>query len=525
MRGSLPSLPMLFLLSFALACSGGEDTPDTGADAGPADSGASGADAAPADAGPADSGVAPDAGEADAGEADAGEADGGIAEPFPRVSCRDFDPPCLAFEAHQRDELLDAVNELEGGTTVVLGAGTFELENALSIRRAPGVTFTGQGIDVTVLDFAAQPVQTNGVDVVSDDFTISHLTVTDAKKDGIRIEASTNVIIRSVKVTWAGGPATTNGSYGIYPVRCTNVLLEDSEAYNASDAGLYVGQSINVIVRNNLAMGNVAGLEIENTQYADVYGNRVEDNTAGLMVFDLPGNPVVGRDVRIHGNTVVNNNRANFAPSGTVVSQIPRGTGTFALASRRVEITGNEYRNNATTDIAILSGLVVQGSTMAWSIPTDRVVGDIEGLNLPVSDGRLYNFRTDEIWVHGNSHAESGRMPDGNNQAARPLGALLALVYFVGGTGPVDNILYDGVGETVSPTEPAANTNRNHICVGAAKGGTFAVLDIPRLAAIAQGGGLPGTDDIYQPSPPFAPFDCRDFTAGPIEPVTLPFLP
>mgnify|MGYP001459187303 CR=1 FL=1 len=130
-----------------------------------------------------------------------------------------------------------------------------------------------------------------------------------------------------------------------------------SRAEGASDAGLYVGQCINAIVRNNVCTGNVAGLEIENTQYADVYNNTVEDNAAGLLIFDLPGNPVIGRDVRVHDNVVRNNNLQNFAPGGTV-AEIPAGIGTFAMASRRVEIVNNTYENNNTTDIALISGLV-----------------------------------------------------------------------------------------------------------------------------------------------------------------------
>ena len=90
--------------------------------------------------------------------------------------------------------------------------------------------------------------------------------------------------------------------------------MEDSIAERASDAGLYVGQCIDVIVRNNEVRGNVAGLEIENTQFADVYGNVAHDNTAGIVVFDLPGNPIVGRDVRIRDNMIVDNNQTNFAP-------------------------------------------------------------------------------------------------------------------------------------------------------------------------------------------------------------------
>jgi len=53
-------------------------------------------------------------------------------------------------------------------------------------------------------------------------------------------------------------------------------------AIAAADAGSYVGQSKNVIVRNNRAESNVAGIEIENTQGADVYDNVAVDNTGAF---------------------------------------------------------------------------------------------------------------------------------------------------------------------------------------------------------------------------------------------------
>lgn len=69
---------------------------------------------------------------------------------------------------------------------------------------------------------------------------------------------------------------------------CTNVLIEGCTAIGASDAGIYVGQSKNIIVRNSRAYHNVAGIEIENSLMADVYDNESTENTGGVLVFDLP---------------------------------------------------------------------------------------------------------------------------------------------------------------------------------------------------------------------------------------------
>lgn len=72
---------------------------------------------------------------------------------------------------------------------------------------------------------------------------------------------------------WTNGPDANNGAYGVYPVSSKNVLIEGVTVRGAADAGIYVGQSEDIVVRNSLAEYNVAGIEIENSFRADVYGN------------------------------------------------------------------------------------------------------------------------------------------------------------------------------------------------------------------------------------------------------------
>ncbi|MEO8704729.1 MAG: parallel beta-helix domain-containing protein [Kofleriaceae bacterium] len=418
---------------------------------------------------------------------------------------------CVEIDGGDVSTLQTLVNSLEPNTTIVLGPGTFAMDNSLTIRTA-GTHVIGQGIDVTILDFGPTTAQVNGVDVVSDDFLIQDLTVSDSPKDGIRVEASDGVVFRRIRATWTTPADPTNGGYGIYPVKSKNVLVEDSLADNASDAGLYVGQCQHAIVRNNRVTGNVAGLEIENTQYADVFDNTAENNTAGIVVFDLPGNPIVGHDIRLRDNIIRNNNGVNFAPGGTVQS-IPVGTGTFAMASRRVEITNNTYANNNTIDIAVISGLAIESDTTKWELPTASLQGDFEDLGLlPGSaPGTVMNFRSENVLVAGNSHAGSGTQPD----TADPLmlGILLILVY---DGAPVDNVGYDSIGEPMfDSTDVAKNTNVNHICVGGNTGGTFASMS---LATQAVGSITP----FYRPVAPFAPFECTELAGGPVAEVVLP---
>jgi parallel beta-helix repeat protein len=436
--------------------------------------------------------------------------DGGSTPGFENLDCDAVTESATCVEIATAEELLEAAVLATPDTTLLLSSGTFVLANAVTIRQ-DGVRLVGQGIAETVLSFSAATTQFNGVDVVGDDFLVQDLTVLDAPKDGIRVEESDGVTFRRIRATWTNPDDSSNGAYGIYPVKSQNVLVEDSFAENASDAGLYVGQCQNVIVRRNTVRGNVAGLEIENTQFADVYENLAEDNTGGVVVFDLPGNPIVGRDVRIRNNTIRGNNNANFAPSGTV-GLIPAGTGTFALASRRVEITNNTYENNQTVDIALLSGLIVEDDPTRWELEESMLVGQWDDLGLMpgATAGTVMNFRTENIVVAGNTHSGSGTEPD----ISREMGLLVAAVY---GSEPIDAVVYDALGESMFDAEVAANnSNDNHICVGGNTMGSFGSLDVETQAS------APGSPILSLDTPPFAPFDCTTLDGGPVADVVLP---
>jgi parallel beta-helix repeat protein len=432
--------------------------------------------------------------------------------PFPIVDCTKVSAShCVEILGGDSAGLLTAANSIDASTTIVLGTGTFAMTNQLTLR-TPGAHLIGQGIDTTTLDFSTTTTQVNGVDAIGNDFLIQDLTVLDAPKDGIRVEDTKGVVFRRIRATWRQASNSSNGAYGIYPVKSQNVLVEDSRAENASDAGLYVGQCQHVIVRNNTVTGNVAGLEIENTEYADVYGNTAEDNTGGIVVFDLPGNPIVGRDVRLRNNIIRNNNHVNFASGGTVAS-IPVGTGTFAMASRRVEITGNTYENNHTGDIALISGLALEQDVAKWTLPTSMLTGTYADLGLLPGGipGTIMNFRAENILVAGNKHAGSGTMADATDPLM--LGALLLLVY---NGQPVDSILYDAIGEhQFHSTDATMNSNDNHMCVGGNTGGTFASLSLDQQSVATR---IP----FFRPAAPFAPFDCTTLAGGPVAEVVLP---
>src|SRR5579863_574918 len=230
--------------------------------------------------------------------------------------------------------LQEALITAKPGDVIELPEGRLPIDRGLSLS-VNNVTVRGKGMDKSVLSFKDQKSGAAGLQVTSNNFTIEDLALEDTKGDALKINGATNVTVRRVRAEWTGGPSDKNGSYGIYPVQCTNVLIEDSASIGAADAGLYVGQSRNIIVRRNRAEYNVAGIEIENSTGADVYENKATNNTGGILVFNLPDLPVkTGSNTRVFNNEIVTNNTPNFGAKGSMVAKDPTGTGVIMLAAR-----------------------------------------------------------------------------------------------------------------------------------------------------------------------------------------------
>ena len=256
----------------------------------------------------------------------------------------------VSFQKKLQEQFLDA----KPGSVIDIPAGRHALDRVLTLR-ANGVTIRGVGSDKSILSFKNEISGPEGMLVYASDFTIEHVAIEDSKGDGLKINDGENITIRDVRVEWTGGPKTTNGAYGIYPVKSKNVLIEDSSSIGASDAGIYVGQSQNVIVRRNRAERNVAGIEIENTIGADVYDNVATGNTGGILVFNMPNLAQPGKSTRVFKNKSVENNLANFAAKGAAVASVPAGSGIVVNSNPKVEIFDNDIGNNKTANLIISS--------------------------------------------------------------------------------------------------------------------------------------------------------------------------
>ena len=276
---------------------------------------------------------------------------GGSADP-----CEGVTGACVPVPSGTSGEDIDTIfNDAQPDTIIAFGEGTFELATELQLSAA-GITLQGQGMDETILSFAEQTTGAQGILVTGDRFTAQDLAIEDTAGDGLKLEGVDGVNLLRVRAEWNGPPSSENGAYGLYPVQCGQVRIEGSRVVGASDAGVYVGQSHDIIVTGNSVEGNVAGIEIENSTRADVYGNTATGNTGGILVFNLPGLPVGnGSITRVYDNTVTANNVDNFAPAGNIVGKIPPGTGIVVLAASHIEIFGNTITDHDAAALAVVS--------------------------------------------------------------------------------------------------------------------------------------------------------------------------
>ncbi|MCH7910819.1 MAG: right-handed parallel beta-helix repeat-containing protein [Candidatus Hydrogenedentes bacterium] len=313
-----------------------------------------------------------------------------------------------------QEAVQEALILAEPGQVIELGAGVFEFTRGLSLD-VDNVTLRGQGMDKTILSFKNQTAGSEGLSVTSDGVTLQDFAVEDAIGDAIKVNGVNQISFIRVRAEWTGGPKPTNGAYGLYPVACENVLIDGCVAIGASDAGLYIGQSRNVVVRNSVAKYNVAGIEIENCYNADVYNNLATHNTGGILVFDLPNLPQQGgHTVRVFNNRIVDNDTQNFAPPGNIVGNVPTGTGMLIMANRNVEIFGNILSGNGTANLMISS---YKGSA------GEKV------------DPNYYKY-PEGIHVHHNEFGTGGEKPDGI------LGKMAAAA---AGSATLPDIVWDGV--------------------------------------------------------------------------------
>ncbi len=375
----------------------------------------------------------------------------------------------------------------EDGSTIKIPAGHFEFETQLIIDNLKDLKIIGAGMDKTFLSFKNLKSGGEGVKVVGKNITLQDFSVLDAPGDGIKTQHCDQIVFRRVNATWTNGDKSKNGTYALYPVQCKNVMIDECSASHSRDAGIYVGQSENVIVKNCTAFGNVAGIEIENCSNVEVFKNKVYDNAGGLLVFNLPNLPMAdGFNTKVYDNEIIENNHVNFAvpinetPNGNTVTLIPPGSGVILLAAKNVEIYNNKILNNKTTGVAIANYQITGFPAEApnWS---------------PYSS---------DISIHNNEYARPLSPPD----LTKDLGKLIAAKN-AHGIGKSQDIIYDGFFDKSKGKD--VKENPMNICIKEEK------LDEMHFTLFDLHGG---TDNI-KASDDFKPFVCTGSVSTDLEAV------
>lgn len=319
--------------------------------------------------------------------------------------------------ATPEEQLRLAIETAKTGDVITVPEGRLSFDRSLTLNTS-GVTIRGVGMDKSVLSFKDQLAGAEGLLVNASDFLIEDLAIEDSKGDALKINEGKNITVRRVRTEWTNGPATTNGAYGIYPVQTENTLIDGSIAIGASDAGIYVGQSKNVIVRNSTARLNVAGIEIENTIGADVYNNVATENTGGILVFNMPDLPITGHSTRVYDNQISGNNTANFGAPGTAVAGVPAGTGIIINANDKVEIFNNRIGDNNTGNILVSSAFSAQYK--------------------PRETAPNFDPWPEEIYIYNNEMGPAGSKPD------RGYMETLRMTLY-GAEGRLPDVIWDGM--------------------------------------------------------------------------------
>ncbi|MDX1497155.1 MAG: parallel beta-helix domain-containing protein, partial [Salinisphaeraceae bacterium] len=343
-------------------------------------------------------------------------------------------------------QALEAFFAAREGTVIEFGEGQFDFTTGLLMSNTRGVTIRGAGMEKTILNFANSNNKEGIFATHVEGLTIEDLTVEDMPGDGVKVSDARHVNIRRVKVRWTNADPdhpnydasreswAGNGAYAFYPVLTEDAIVEDCISIGSSDVGFYVGQSQDIIVRNNLAFHNVQGYEFENTDNSEMHDNIATQNAGGFLAVDLPGRTRYGDANRFYRNQVFDNNIDNFAPKGTIAAAVPRGTGFIVLATDRVEIFDNDIYDNDTLGVVVVAYRLVDSSR----------------------DPR-FDYYAEGTHIYNNRFANNGTDPQlpnlGPDDLPDPTGnpSLLPLLIALKNTGQTGHIVWDGYTDTLNP--------------------------------------------------------------------------
>ena len=338
------------------------------------------------------------------------------------------------------EEILEAFILAKDSSTIQLPEGHFLFSQSLSLDAKKNIKIKGMGMENTILSFKGQIQGAEGLKITnSQNIVLEDFSIEDAAGDNIKISDTDTISLRRVRSAWTGKVSTDNGAYGIYPVLSTNILIEECEAIAASDAGIYVGQSQHVIIRNNKVFYNVAGIESENSSHVEIYNNEAFQNTSGLLIFNLPGLTVYGNRVKAYNNKIYDNNLNNFGVKGSIVSAVPKGTGVIIMATKDVDFYQNIIANHKTSNLAVVSYEIFASDQDPEAANLNKAF-EAQGIRSIFSDfekDKAYNPYPGRVFIHDNIFKNTHALPILSNDFGK--------LWLFKNRAVIPDITYDGI--------------------------------------------------------------------------------
>jgi parallel beta-helix repeat protein len=329
-------------------------------------------------------------------------------------------PPAAAETIRVRagESIARALENAPAGSTIEVEPGVYH--EALVVD-TPGITLRGlvSGAQRPVLDGRGR--LKDGVIASGSPFTMTGFAVQHYQGNGITTQQVDGATLSDLAID-------DTGRYGVYPIQSRNITITHCSVTKIDDAGIYVGESERALVAYNHVFGNVAGIEIENTNDADVHSNLAEGNTAGILVFVLPGKVLKeGKRTRLHHNWVVNNNTPNFGDPEAIIGQLPHGVGILVMGADDTVVESNWVRGNHSSGIGVIrlaEGEAAKDPELEPIADGTRVLFNYvvgNGTKPHASIVQNYGGGSDFAW-DGTGRDNCVSLPDAALRRGRPLG-------------------------------------------------------------------------------------------------------
>ncbi len=293
--------------------------------------------------------------------------------------------PSARTIVHPGDSIQAAVDAARPGTTIVLESGVYR--QTVRVAR-PDITLAGvSGPGGRVL-LTNPGKAADGVDVsaAATGFRLDNITIRGFGANGVLLQGVHG--FRLAHIT-----AEDNGEYGLFPVFAYAGLIEACRASGHRDTGIYVGQSSDVTIRSCTAVGNVNGLEVENSSHVRVLDNQAYGNSAGLLIDLLPGLPVKTADTIVaEGNQLHDNNAPNTSNPHDIAAAVPPGVGILVLGAKKTVLARNTIEHNHFVGVGVASTALLG---QLGNVPAKAFAGiDPQPRDVAIEDNRVVHNGT-----------------------------------------------------------------------------------------------------------------------------------